>query len=76
MRWVFRHDHQKLRTAAEVARELHSQWLTRALEQGLDRPRIPVRRVDEGGFDPLISRPGGKERAEAWWKAALDRVKL
>jgi hypothetical protein len=76
MRWVFRHDHQKLLTAGEVARQLHSQWLTKALEQGLDRPRIPVKRVDEGGFDALLARPCGPERAESWWRAALDRVKL
>ncbi|MDX2119228.1 MAG: hypothetical protein SFY96_13695 [Planctomycetota bacterium] len=76
MRWVFRWDHRKVLSAGEEARRLHSAWLTRAFELGVDRPRIPVRRVDEGGFDPLLSRPGGKQRCESWWKAALDRVKL
>lgn len=57
-------------------------WLTWALgrQDGDERtvveppvlPRIPVRRVDEGGFEELMRRPGGRGLAEAWWDEALE----
>ncbi|MDX2148395.1 MAG: hypothetical protein SFZ23_12815 [Planctomycetota bacterium] len=59
----------------EVARRLHSAWLTAALASGRRFPRIPLRRVDAGGFDWLMSRPEGPQRAERWWKRALRRVR-
>lgn len=55
-------------------------WLTWALGRGdvkaapPELPRIPVKRVDEGGFDDLRQRPGGSRLAEAWWDEALDMV--
>lgn len=59
--------------AAERARRVHSTWLTRALRGGGNAhiPRIPVRRVSEGGFDPLLSTVEGREWAEAWWAETL-----
>ncbi len=58
---------------AERMRRFHSAWLTRAIRRGGGRklPRIPVRLVSEGGFDPLMSTFEGREWAEAWWDEAL-----
>jgi hypothetical protein len=58
----------------EVARRLHSQWLSRALSSGQAYPRIPVRRVDEGGFSALQGTAYGRQVADAWWSLALERV--
>ena len=62
--------------AGRLARLVHSRWLTEAVQRPLDVPRIPTRRVDEGGFSAMLCRPGGRERAERWWDLALDRVPL
>lgn len=65
----------RLITAGERARRTHSQWLTSAVR---DRsgclPRIPTRRVDEGGFDALVASPAGRRWADGWWRDAFDRV--
>jgi len=64
--------------AGERARALHSAWLTKALTQGLNYPRIPIRPMNddsgEGGFDRMMTRNRGQARAEQWWKLALERV--
>lgn len=52
-------------------RRLHSSWLTRAMRRGSRVPRIPTRRVSEGGFDAVLSTPEGREWAEEFWSAAL-----
>jgi hypothetical protein len=65
---------RRLPDPAALFRHVHEAWLTRAVSSGKPYPRIPVRRVDEGGFDPLLARPGGRQRADRWWTAALDRV--
>jgi hypothetical protein len=59
---------------AAFFRRVHEVWLTRAVSSGKTYPRIPVKRVDQGGFDHLMARPGGREMADRWWSAALDRV--
>ena len=77
MRWAFwrKRDWRTLgqRYAAE-----HSAWLTRAMKAHAGSPgappRIPVRKVSDGGFSGMMSRPGGAERASQWWGAAFDRV--
>ncbi|HLO40620.1 MAG TPA: hypothetical protein VK176_06320 [Phycisphaerales bacterium] len=58
----------------EVARRVHSQWLSRALASGQSYPRIPIRRVDEGGFSALQGTAYGRHVSEAWWTLALDQV--
>jgi len=63
-----------LRTTAERMRDQHSAWLTVAVMTGKVYPRIPTRRVAQGGFDAMRMRPGGAARAEAWWRGALGRV--
>lgn len=61
-------------TASELARAIHSEWLTRAMAQRKAYPRIPTRRVEDGGFDALRARANGMARAEQWWMVALERV--
>jgi hypothetical protein len=58
----------------ETYRLVHEAWLTRALSSGRAYPRIPLRKVEDGGFSNLMNRPGGRALAEMWWTAALDRV--
>jgi hypothetical protein len=71
---MFRQVRRGLPDPAALFRRVHEAWLTRAVTSGKAYPRIPVRRVDEGGFDPLLSRPGGRQLADRWWSAALGRV--
>ena len=52
----------------------HSRFLTWALEQDRELPRIPTRRVDQGGFTQLMSRPAARVMASHWWHRTLDRV--
>jgi hypothetical protein len=58
----------------EVARRVHSLWLTRAFESGRVYPRIPTRRVEDGGFDRMMATEHGRARAERWWELALARM--
>jgi hypothetical protein len=60
-----------LESRAEEFRRVHERWLSRALASSRPIPRIPLRRVDRGGFDALRARPGGRALAERWWSLAL-----
>lgn len=57
-------------------RRQHERWLTLALSSGLPAFRIPLRRVDRGGFSRLMAREGGRRRAQEWWLLALQRIGL
>lgn len=58
-------------------RREHSEWLTRALSRGGGTlPRIPVRRVERGGFSRLLARANGLALAARWWASALARIDL
>lgn len=48
-----------------------STFLSWALKEDRDLPRIPRLRSDEGGFDRLMSQPGGRRVATMWWSQAL-----
>lgn len=61
----------------------HEQWLSRRLTKALRTsdtarsgvvPRIPIRRVADGGFSFLLANPCGLMVADAWWEAALRMV--
>jgi hypothetical protein len=54
----------------------HSRWLTRALRRRFHVPRIPVRKVSDGGFTALMSTHSGRRRAAEWWEAALEEATL
>lgn len=59
----------------ERARRHHERWLTGALTGRIGpHPRIPTRRVSEGGFDRQMADESGRARAERWWDLALMRV--
>lgn len=60
----------------EKARREHSAWLTRALAGTRRYPEIPVRPVQDGGFDELRNRPNGLKLAARWWRMALRRVDI
>ena len=55
----------------------HSPWLSRMLGGRRRKriPRIPVRKVSEGGFSKLISTPSGRYRAERWWEKTLEKIR-
>ena len=72
MKWAFWQSY--FEEAGERARRMHSAWLTRALAEDRQYPRIPCRRAEEGGFGPLLDKPNGKDLAERWWSLALSRV--
>jgi hypothetical protein len=61
-------------TKAAEFRRTHERWLTSALRSRAPIPRIPIRRVDDGGFDDLLSRPRGRDVAARWWRMAFARV--
>lgn len=51
-----------------------SAFLTWALENGVDVPRIPRRPVDEGGFTQLLKLRGAREMVNRWWWRTLDII--
>jgi len=63
-----------LQDKAVAFRRVHEQWLTNVLASGDDLPHIPVRRVEDGGFNDLRARPGGRPRADQWWATAFARL--
>lgn len=73
MRFPFFRRKKRLSARQRMIRE-HNWWLNRALRRPDQFPRIPVRRVSEGGFARLMTRPTGRRIAFEWWKAALERV--
>ncbi len=51
-----------------------SAFLTWALSSGAHLPRIPVRKVDDGGFDWMLRVPGAREAVTRWWLRAMDVI--
>ncbi len=49
-----------------------SAFLTWALKRERNLPRIPARRVDQGGFTDLLNRPGTRAMATRYWAKALN----
>lgn len=39
-----------------------------------DVPRIPRRRMDEGGFTRLMRQPGARALAGRWWRTTLEKL--
>lgn len=52
----------------------HSRFLTLALLSGRRYPRIPSKRVDQGGYTGLMKLDEGEKRAAMWWAAAFMRL--
>lgn len=51
-----------------------SAFLTWALREGHRLPRIPRRRVDEGGFTAFMRMPGAWGSVTRWWDKTLDQL--
>lgn len=52
----------------------HSRFLSRIMglqRRGHSLPRIPRRRVDQGGFTELLRHPGARAAAAHFWKRLL-----
>lgn len=78
-------DHAKLRytlrdaqgrqvNICETRREMlrsTSRFLSRALRGGV-RLRIPRRRMDRGGFAPILRRRGARALVNRWWSRVLE----
>jgi len=41
-----------------------------------DVPRIPRRRVAEGGFSHLARLPGGRAMVGRWWRGTLEKLQF
>ncbi len=57
---------------AAMVRRTHGRWLTRALRAGFSAPRIPIRQLEQGGFESLLRSSEGRAWAEEWWEQALQ----
>lgn len=51
-----------------------SAFLTWALSEDRRLPRIPRRRVDQGGFGEMMRRPLAGKIVAHWWSEALRRI--
>ena len=51
-----------------------SRFLTWALAEERNLPRIPTRRSRDGGFAALMRRPAARLMATHWWHRAVDRA--
>lgn len=76
MKWRFwRHwGKQELVEAGELARAVHSRWLSEAFASNKPYPRIPVRAVNQGGFNVLLSKPNGRALADRWWQLTFNKI--
>lgn len=62
----------KILWAGEKARRVHSRWLSDAIAHRVPTyKRIPVRKVSEGGFAPVMATTEGREWADGWWEGAF-----
>jgi hypothetical protein len=57
---------------AEAMRRMHSAWLTKALQRGSKPPRIPTRKVADGGWSQLTATPEGEAWAREFWEETLE----
>lgn len=65
---------KRILDAGERFRAEHSRFLTLALLSGRRYPRIPTKRVDQGGFSGLMKLSESEKRTSMWWSAAMNRL--
>ena len=65
---------QKELDAGARFRAVHSGFLTRALKFKIRYPRIPAKRVDQGGYSGLLKLPEHEKRSALWWGIAMERM--
>lgn len=58
----------------EIARRVHSEWLTWALRAEDRMPRIPRQAVRDGGYEAMLRTDRGRRVCERWWRRALAAV--
>ncbi len=51
-----------------------SEFLSWALNEDANLPRIPRRAVREGGFSMLLAQPGARAAIVRWWDRVFDRI--
>jgi hypothetical protein len=61
---------------AAAFRRVHERWLSQAMRRPESVPRIPVRRVADGGFARMMARPAGRRAIERWWRRVLSSPAL
>ncbi|XAL99008.1 hypothetical protein OT109_15660 [Phycisphaeraceae bacterium D3-23] len=64
----------KPRDARSQAIAETSAFLSWALSQDRPLPRIPRRRVDQGGFAEMMRAPLARKIVAHWWSQALERI--
>lgn len=66
-------DRFRAESAGERARRIHQSWLTLAMRGEIGPfPRIPVRKVSEGGWDRIMRTPAGRRWADRWWRKTFQ----
>ena len=61
---------------AERMIDEHARWLSQVLRYRLRVPRIPTRRVSDGGYSRLSRSAAGRARAARWWARVLEETSL
>jgi len=66
-----------LPTRALLMRRHTERWIARRRSHGAAPvPRIPAKRVEDGGFERERRTPEGRAWAEEWWERTLEGVPL
>jgi hypothetical protein len=71
-RSMFKEFLDNLELRADAMRRFHSAWLSNAFKRGSRPPRIPTRKVEDGGWGSMMETPEGRAWAEEFWQGALD----
>ncbi len=53
----------------------HNAFLSWAMSEDADIPRIPSRRADRGGFAEMLKAPGARAAIEHWWRRVLTTLR-
>ena len=71
--WLpFGHDDNRVRDLRRDMIDETNRFLSWALSAERNLPRIPRRRVDDGGFRDMMRMPGVKKLVGKWWARTLD----
>ena len=56
--------------------EAFLEWAMEEERVGRPVPRVPRRRVDQGGFPPLLTTAAAKSAVRHWWGRVMDTLPL
>jgi len=65
---------KRIEDAGVKARRIHGDWLTKAIFGGGAMPRIPVRKISEGGYEHVRRTETGRAWADSWWSGAFRKT--